>query len=89
MDNSALDRVSLPTVGPKLTKGRLNWPGSMASISWMAREIISTDHSFHGRTLTTVAATGKVAYQKDFVRSRLALLSFPTTILMHCEGHYR
>ena len=29
-------------------------------------EIISLDHSFHGRTLATVAATGQEKYQKPY-----------------------
>ena len=29
-------------------------------------EVISTDHSFHGRTLATIAATGQEKYQKPF-----------------------
>ena len=31
-----------------------------------AYEVITTDHSFHGRTLATTAATGTVAYQEPF-----------------------
>ncbi|MGI5836445.1 MAG: acetylornithine transaminase [Chloroflexota bacterium] len=68
VDNSALDRVFFANSGAEANEGAIKLARKYGKYQLDgAYEIISTDHSFHGRTLTTVAATGKVAYQKDFV----------------------
>ena len=67
VENSELDRVFFVNSGAEAGEtcikiarkwGKANRAG--------AYEVITTDHSFHGRTLATTAATGTVAYQEPF-----------------------
>ena len=67
VDSSELDRVFFVNSGGEASEtcikiarkwGRANRDG--------AYEIITADHSFHGRTLATTAATGTPAYQEPF-----------------------
>ncbi len=67
VENSDLDRVFFVNSGGEAGEtcikiarkwGKANRAG--------AYEVITTDHSFHGRTLATTAATGTVAYQEPF-----------------------
>ena len=67
VDNSDLDRVFFVNSGSEAVEtcikiarkwGKANRNG--------AYEVITTDHSFHGRTLATTAATGTAAYQEPF-----------------------
>lgn len=68
VDNSALDRVFFANSGAEANEGAIKLARKYGKYQLDgAYEIISAEHSFHGRTMTTVAATGKVAYQKDFV----------------------
>ena len=68
VDHSALDRVFFCNSGAEANEGAIKLARKYGKYELNgAYEIISADHSFHGRTLTTVAATGKAAYQKDFV----------------------
>ena len=67
VENSALDRVFFANSGAEANEGAIKLARKYGKRRLDgAYEIISTLHSFHGRTLTTVAATGKAAYQKDF-----------------------
>jgi acetylornithine/N-succinyldiaminopimelate aminotransferase len=65
--NSALDRVFFCNSGAEA-----NEAASKLARKWGIQnrdggyEIISTNNSFHGRTLTTVAATGTAAYREPF-----------------------
>ncbi len=67
LDDSCLDRIFYVNSGGEATEtaikaarkhGKLNLNGAF--------EIITTDRSFHGRTLATTAATGTRAYQVNF-----------------------
>lgn len=67
VENSGLDRVFFVNSGGEAAEtcikiarkwGKTNRNG--------AYEVITTDHSFHGRTLATTAATGTAAYQEPF-----------------------
>lgn len=67
VDNSAMDRVFFGNSGAEANEGAIKLARKYGKVRLNgAYEIIATDKSFHGRTLTTVAATGKPAYQKDF-----------------------
>jgi acetylornithine/N-succinyldiaminopimelate aminotransferase len=67
IENSAMDRVFFGNSGAEANEGAIKLARKYGKVRLNgAYEIIATDKSFHGRTLTTVAATGKVAYQKDF-----------------------
>ncbi len=67
VDNSALDRVFFGNSGAEANEGVIKLARKYGKYHLNgAYEIITADHSFHGRTLTTVTATGKPAYQKDF-----------------------
>jgi acetylornithine/N-succinyldiaminopimelate aminotransferase len=64
-DNSCFDRVFFSNSGAESNEGAVKlarkW-GKMHRDG--AYEVITTDHSFHGRTIAMVAATGKPAYPK-------------------------
>jgi acetylornithine/N-succinyldiaminopimelate aminotransferase len=67
VDNSAMDRVFFANSGAEANEGAIKLARKYGKVRLNgAYEIIATDKSFHGRTLTTVAATGKPAFQKDF-----------------------
>jgi acetylornithine/N-succinyldiaminopimelate aminotransferase len=64
-DNSCLDRVFFSNSGAESNEGAVKLARKWGKIHRDgAYEVITTDHSFHGRTLAMVAATGKPAYQK-------------------------
>lgn len=68
VDNSALDRVFFANSGAEANEGAVKLARKYGKLRLSgAYEVISTLKSFHGRTLSMVAATGKPAYQKDFV----------------------
>ena len=67
VNNSAMDRVFFANSGAEANEGAIKLARKYGKLQLDgAYEIICAEKSFHGRTLTTVAATGKVAYQKDF-----------------------
>ncbi len=67
VDNSALDRVFFANSGAEANEGAVKLARKWGKLKLDgAYEVISTLKSFHGRTLSMVAATGKPAYQKDF-----------------------
>jgi acetylornithine/N-succinyldiaminopimelate aminotransferase len=65
VDNSPLDRVFFANSGTEANEGAVKlarkWGKEHRSGAY---GVITTDHSFHGRTIAMVAATGKPAYQK-------------------------
>ena len=68
VDNSVLDRVFFTNSGAESNEGAVKLARKYGKVKLNgAYEVISTLKSFHGRTLSMVAATGKPAYQKDFV----------------------
>ncbi|MCC7106560.1 MAG: aspartate aminotransferase family protein [Chloroflexi bacterium] len=64
-DNSPLDRVFFSNSGAEANEGAVKLARKWGKLRRNgAYEVITADHSFHGRTLAMVAATGKPAYQK-------------------------
>ena len=68
VQNSCTDRVFLANSGAEANEGAMK----LAKIYFHKqgrpdkKEIITLDHSFHGRTLATVAATGQEKYQQPY-----------------------
>ena len=65
--SSCMDKVFFANSGAEANEGAFK----LAKIYYYKKgidktEIISLDHSFHGRTLATVAATGQEKYQKPY-----------------------
>ncbi len=78
IDNSALDRVFFANSGAEANEGAIKLARKYGKVKLGgAYEVISTLKSFHGRTLSMVAATGKPAYQKDFVPLPPGFLNVP------------
>ncbi len=68
VDNSPMDRVFFSNSGTEANEGAVKLARKYGKKRLNgAYEVITTLKSFHGRTLAMVAATGKPAYQKDFV----------------------
>lgn len=68
VDNSPMDRVFFSNSGAEANEGAVKLARKYGKTRLNgAYEVITTLKSFHGRTLAMVAATGKPAYQKDFV----------------------
>ncbi len=67
IDNSPMDRVFFSNSGAEANEGAVKLARKYGKTRLNgAFEVITTLKSFHGRTLSMVAATGKPAYQKDF-----------------------
>ena len=67
VENSSADKVFFANTGAEANEGAFK----LAKMYFYKKnidkyEIISLDHSFHGRTLATVAATGNEKYQKPY-----------------------
>ncbi len=78
IDNSATDRVFFANSGAEANEGAIKLARKYGKkVLNGAYEVISTMKSFHGRTLSMVAATGKPAYQKDFVPLPPGFLNVP------------
>jgi len=68
VDNSPMDRVFFANSGAEANEGAVKLARKYGKTRLNgAYEVITTLKSFHGRTLAMVAATGKPAYQRDFV----------------------
>ncbi|MCL4424263.1 MAG: acetylornithine transaminase [Firmicutes bacterium] len=65
---SGLDRVFFANSGAEANEGAIKLARKYAKTHFGAEryEIIVTTHSFHGRTLATLAATGQTKYHKGF-----------------------
>lgn len=69
VENSVFDKVFFANSGAEANEGAIKLA---RKYSWLKNgqkeryEIISMKHSFHGRTLATLAATGQTKYQKGF-----------------------
>ena len=65
--NSCLDKVFFCNSGAEANEGAIKLARKFGKLNLDgAYEIIATVNSFHGRTLTTAAATGNVHYQENF-----------------------
>ena len=65
--NSCLDKVFFCNSGAEANEGAIKLARKFGKLNLDgAFEIISTVNSFHGRTLTTAAATGNIHYQENF-----------------------
>ncbi|MFN0072083.1 MAG: aspartate aminotransferase family protein [Chloroflexota bacterium] len=65
--HSPMDRVFIGNSGAEANEGAVKLARKYGKkVLNGAYKVVSMDHSFHGRTLSMVAATGKPAYQKDF-----------------------
>jgi len=67
IENTCMDKVFFANTGAEANEGAFK----LAKMYFYKQgspkyEIISLDHSFHGRTLGTVAATGQEKYQKPY-----------------------
>ncbi|MGE5618927.1 MAG: aspartate aminotransferase family protein [Sphingomonadaceae bacterium] len=78
VDNSAMDRVFFSNSGAEANEGAVKLARKYGKTRLGgAYEVITTLKSFHGRTLAMVAATGKPAYQKDFVPLPAGFVNVP------------
>jgi acetylornithine/N-succinyldiaminopimelate aminotransferase len=78
VDHSALDRVFFGNSGAEANEGAVKLARKWGKLKLNgAYEVISTLKSFHGRTLSMVAATGKPAYQKDFTPLPAGFMNIP------------
>jgi predicted acetylornithine/succinylornithine family transaminase len=68
VENSALDKVFFCNSGAEANEAAIKLARKYAKLKWGAEkfEIITALHSFHGRTLAAVTATGQPKYQKGF-----------------------
>lgn len=67
VENSCLDRVFLCNSGTEANEGAVKLARRYGQLHLKgAYEVITTFNSFHGRTLSMVAATGQVKHQKPF-----------------------
>jgi len=68
IDNSCLDKIFLCNSGAEANEGAIKLARKYGKMHLNgAYEIITTENSFHGRTLTTTAATGNTHYQENFL----------------------
>ncbi|MHB0870596.1 MAG: acetylornithine/succinylornithine family transaminase [Chloroflexota bacterium] len=78
IDNSAMDRVFFSNSGAEANEGAVKLARKYGKTRLGgAYEVVTTLKSFHGRTLAMVAATGKPAYQKDFVPLPAGFVNVP------------
>ena len=67
VENSCLDKVFFCNSGAEANEGAIKLARKYGKQNLNgAYEIIAAQNSFHGRTLTTVSATGNVSYQESF-----------------------
>jgi acetylornithine/succinyldiaminopimelate/putrescine aminotransferase len=68
VEHSCLDRVFFGNSGAEANEGAIKLARKYGKEKRHgAYEIITADHSFHGRTMTTLAATGQPHYQEPFI----------------------
>jgi acetylornithine and succinylornithine aminotransferases len=69
VENSCADKVFFANSGAEANEGAIKLARKYARMNYGPEkyEIITMKNSFHGRTLTTVAATGQEKFQKPFV----------------------
>jgi acetylornithine/N-succinyldiaminopimelate aminotransferase len=67
VQNSCLHKVFFANSGAEANEGAIKLARKWGALNRKgAYEIITMDHSFHGRTLTTMAASGKAEWEKLF-----------------------
>jgi len=67
IQNSAFDRVFFSNSGVEANEGAVKLARKYGQHKRNgAYEVITTDHSFHGRSLAMLTATGKPAYKQDY-----------------------
>ncbi|HEY8476504.1 MAG TPA: aspartate aminotransferase family protein, partial [Chloroflexota bacterium] len=78
VQHSCLQRVFFANSGAEANEGAVKLARKYGKRRLKgAYTVITTDHSFHGRTLAMVAATGKPAYQKDYVPLPAGFVNVP------------
>ncbi|MDD2421119.1 MAG: aspartate aminotransferase family protein [Heliobacteriaceae bacterium] len=67
VENSFADKVFFCNSGAEANEGAIKLTRKYAKKTWGPEkyEILTMEHSFHGRTLATVTATGQTKYQQD------------------------
>ena len=67
VERTCMDKVFFANTGAEANEGAFKLAKKYFYNKGLSKfEIISLDHSFHGRTLATVAATGQEKYQKPY-----------------------
>lgn len=67
VDNTCMDRVFFASSGAEANEGAVKLARKFGQLKKNgAYEVITTNHSFHGRTLAMMAATGKVQWENLF-----------------------
>ncbi len=67
VENSSMDKVFFCNSGAEANEGAIKLARKYGKMKMDGKsEIITMKKSFHGRTITTITATGQEKYQKDF-----------------------
>lgn len=84
---SGLDKIFLANSGAEANEGALKLARKYGkTIAEDKYEIISAEHSFHGRTLATLTATGQPKYQKGYEPLPQGFLTVPYNDLAALEA---
>ena len=83
-------RCSSPTAAPRPTRARSSWRANGArKYRDGAYEIITMDHGFHGRTLATMAASGKAQWEQLYEPKVSGFVKVPLNDLAAVEAPSR
>lgn len=86
-DISCFDKVFFASSGAEANEGAIKLARKYGSMSLGgAYEIITTTNSFHGRTITTMAATGKAQWQNLFAPVTPGFIHVPLNDIDACKS---